>query len=120
MVFDVASKEPAVDYLQRGTLPRLKETEPVPAPGLKTSFAAYDIRCSGITSRTFRVISPDQDDIYEDILRRARSHANPYTPMERPSDFEVERGDMRRAMNPGVSALSQHHRRYVWYAGLGC
>ncbi len=116
MVFAVASKESAVNYLQRGYIPRLQETVPgraVPAPGLKTSFTAYDIWCSGITSRTFRAISPDQDVIYEDILHRARSLANPYTPMEGPSDFDVERGDMRRAMNPGVSALPQHHRRYI-------
>ncbi|KAF8917645.1 hypothetical protein CPB85DRAFT_1285026 [Mucidula mucida] len=116
MVFAVASKESAVNYLQRGYIPRLQETVPgraVPAPGLKTSFTAYDIWCSGITSRTFRAISPDQDVIYEDILLRARSLANPYTPMEKPSVFEKERGDMRRAMNPGVAALSQHHQRYI-------
>ncbi|KAF8892397.1 hypothetical protein CPB85DRAFT_245436 [Mucidula mucida] len=120
MVFALASKNSVVGYLKaRKVLRRSKRIQklPVPSPlcppGKKTTFTAYDIWCAAMTSRTFRVISYDQEPAYADILLRARSLANPYTPMPYPSQFEQNRGDMRRAMKPGVSSLPQHHQRYI-------
>ncbi len=105
MVFSLASEEPAVDYLQTD------------APGQKTRYTAYDIWCAGISHRTFRVIRQDEDSVYQDILHHSNTF-NPYTPMRYPSKFEAERGDMRRAMRPGVSSLKPHQRHFDVDSGL--
>ncbi|KAF8918532.1 hypothetical protein CPB85DRAFT_1430237 [Mucidula mucida] len=120
MVFAAASKNSVVSYLKARKVVRrsapVHATEPRPTlrpPGKKTSFTAYDIWCAAMTSRTFCVISENHEWAYQDILRYARSLGDPYTPMVNPSQFCKDRGNMRRAMNPGVSSLSQHHQRYI-------
>ncbi|KAF9011520.1 hypothetical protein BDZ89DRAFT_1167478 [Hymenopellis radicata] len=108
MVFALASKEHSVDYLLPEKSPTLIESSEFRPPGLETTYTAYDIWCSGMSHRTFRVIRENEESTYQDILR---VHHNPY--MRCPSEFEKERGDMLRAMKPGVSSLPAHHRRYV-------
>jgi hypothetical protein len=107
MVFALGASEPAVTPLKEPD--RKNEARTSRAPNRSPEYTSYDIWCAKASAKTFAVIDPGDESVYEKLLKVSRVFPQAYDAQA----INKNIGIARRNMNPGTATDSAHWSVFV-------
>ena len=115
LVFALGSKNAGVEAV---TTTAVRRNPPRAARGKKKivapPFTTYDVWCAGASSATFAVITPEQEPVYESLLKIGNVFPAVY---ESQTTLKAAHSS-RRNMNPGSASHQDHWCRFAQLPGF--